>query len=767
MNNYIIFLSTLVLSLPAMSIPFPGGPISATKTTDTALGNNVLVATFVRSESAIRLARLQSPMNGLDLAWTDPHLFTIHLSGKTPGLASSAMKMTPDGPFAATFFDEGSGLRVHWEALMKDGSNYLTQRIKLEATRGPVGVDCIEMASAVVPDAKVTGYTDGSPITNDKLFLGIEHPMAANGVLSPSGWTPVEMAAREFDIPVTGIEGGEVRVTFNYQKGSHRMDVLKVSLLDPAGKILSEDRHPGFTGTASRDNTYRLVPPPGATAGVLRVRIGGLPEQTDSWGSIALVGAKTVPATKVVCALPRQCVLEPGASWPVSFTIGAYPAGQMRRGFLYYLERERAHTYRQYWHYNSWYDLNITRNDHPDPLQRMTEAQCLEVIQAFGAELHGKRGVGLDGFVWDDGWDDWNSLWDFHQGFPNGFRRLKEAADKQGAGQGAWLSPWGGYGQSHDQRVAFGKSKGYETNAQGFALGGPRYYAAFRDTCVRFIRDYNMNYFKFDGIGGGMYATGAPVQIAMDLDRLVGLLGELRRANPEVFINATVGTWASPYWTWFADSVWRQGDDCAFAGEGNGRERWITYRDSLVYSRFARTSPLFPLNSIMCHGPLVGNRGAPGKMPLPAQNIGSFRNEVNMFAACGTGLGELYLTPAFLTPEAWDILAEAIRWSRSRSEILCDTHWVGGDPVREVYGYAAWHPTRGGTLVVRNPTDKPLTFILHPREVFELPEGVSTRFRFTPVLGEKREPFECSSEKPAELSLSPFQVIVMDALPFD
>lgn len=103
---------------------------------------------------------------------------------------------------------------------------------------------------------------------------------------------------------------------------------------------------------------------------------------------------------------------------------------------------------------------------------------------------------------------------------------------------------------------------------------------------------------KFDGIGGGMYATGSPSSIAPDLDGLVRVLAELRQANPEVFIHCTVGTWASPYWVWFADSVWRQGEDCAYVGEGNARERWITYRDERIYTRFAQPCPLYPLNSL-------------------------------------------------------------------------------------------------------------------------------------------------------------------------
>lgn len=467
----------------------------------------------------------------------------------------------------------------------------------------------------------------------------------------------------------------------------------------------------------------------------------------------------------VTCSLPRQSTLEKGMEWTVATGIGAYPAGQMRRAFLYYLERERAHPYRQYWHYNSWYDLNITCNNNPDPMKRMNEAQCLEVIRAFGSELYEKRGVGLDGFVWDDGWDDWNSLWNFHKGFPNGFAKLKEEALKQGSGMGAWLSPWGGYGSSKLMRVKFAEQKGYEIAGGGFSLGGPKYYAAYRDVCLNMIRDYNQNYFKFDGIGGGTMATGASARIAPDLDNLVRLLGELRSANPEIFINCTVGTWASPYWIFFADSIWRQGEDCSFKGKGNPREQWITYKDSMVHDRFASKSPLFPVNSLMYHGVLLGPTAAPGRMAPPAKDPDSLRHEIRMAAGYSSGLGELYITPALMTPESWDDLAECMRWSRSKQAVMVDSHWIGGDPLRnEIYGFAAWHPKHGGVITLRNPDDKLQTISLMLSDAFELPAGAGTAYELrSPWKSDaQKPPIKADAKTPVALSLQPFEVITLE-----
>ena len=166
---------------------------------------------------------------------------------------------------------------------------------------------------------------------------------------------------------------------------------------------------------------------------------------------------------------------------------------QLRRGFLRYVERERAHPYRTFLHYNSWYDLGY--------FSKYDEAGALQVINTFGTELTKKRGVPINSFLFDDGWDDPATLWQFNSGFPDGFTKLRAAAASYNTAPGVWMSPWGGYGKPKRQRVASGRAAGYEIVDNGFALSGPKYYAAFRDTCFKFVRDYGVNQFKFDGTG--------------------------------------------------------------------------------------------------------------------------------------------------------------------------------------------------------------------------------------------------------------------------
>ena len=133
--------------------------------------------------------------------------------------------------------------------------------------------------------------------------------------------------------------------------------------------------------------------------------------------------------------ITRSLPLRSGTSVSYSSVIGVAAPDQMRRDFLAYVERERPRPYEPFLHYNSWYDLGYTN--------RFGEAGALDRIHAFGTELVKKRGVKLDSFLFDDGWDDPNTLWGFDSGFPNGFTRSSEAAAKYGAGVGVWLSPLG------------------------------------------------------------------------------------------------------------------------------------------------------------------------------------------------------------------------------------------------------------------------------------------------------------------------------------
>ena len=452
--------------------------------------------------------------------------------------------------------------------------------------------------------------------------------------------------------------------------------------------------------------------------------------------------------------IERGLPLAKGQSVTYSAVVGATHGNQLRRDFLAYVERERAHPYRTFLHYNSWYDIGY--------FTPYTEAQALDRIRAFGEELTVKRGVKLDSFLFDDGWDDRSGSWNFSKDFPHGFAPLRDAAAKYGAAPGMWLSPWGGYGPPKEERVTNGRAHGYEIIDGGLALSGPKYYQRFHDVTMDLVRKDGINQFKFDGTGNADKVFPGS-RFPSDFDAAIQLIDDLRKAKPDLFINLTTGTQASPFWLRYADSIWRDGEDDWHAGVGTERERWITYRDRETYRNIVEKGPLFPLNSLMLHGIIYAKENK----RLNTDPGHDFPNEVHSYFGSGTQLQELYITPSLLSPADWDILAEAAKWSRANAQVLKDTHWVGGDPGRlEVYGWASWAPTKA-ILTLRNPSDKPQLAVIDLDRQLELPTGAARRFRaHSPWRAEAAQPArELDADRPQTIELAPFQVLTLELTP--
>jgi hypothetical protein len=462
-------------------------------------------------------------------------------------------------------------------------------------------------------------------------------------------------------------------------------------------------------------------------------------------------------AGRVRCALPWKTSLKAGKTFRSTSAVGVAPAGQMRRAFLYYVERERARPYQPFLHYNSWYDLSWADRN-------LNEADCLAAVNLFGRELVEKRGVRLDSFVFDDGWDDPHTLWRFHTGFPRGYVPLRDAAARYGSAVGVWLSPFGGYSPKKEVRLKYGRPQGFEINSHGFAMAGPKYYARFRDACRQMIETSGVNYFKFDGIAASLaYDKLTPDDLA-DVAALLRLCEELREMRPDVYLNLTTGTWPSPYWLWYGDSVWRNGADADFCGEGSMRQKWINYRDVATQQFVVRRGPLYPLNAIMNQGIMYARLGLATGV---GTNLKDLVDEFRMFFGDGTQLQELYMTPSMMTPAMWDALAEAANWSRANADVLVDTHWIGGDAGKsEPYGYASWSP-RKGILCVRNPSKRPRILPLTLAEAFELPPGAPRQYTLkSPWKADATLP-TCTIAAEAEqrIELRPFETRVLEATP--
>jgi hypothetical protein len=328
-----------------------------------------------------------------------------------------------------------------------------------------------------------------------------------------------------------------------------------------------------------------------------------------------------------------------------------------------------------------------------------------------------------------------------------------------------WLSPWGGYAEQKDQRIAFGRAHGYEILNDGFALSGPKYYNLFQQTCLQMIDKYNVNQFKFDGTGNvDRVFPGSAFD--SDFDAAIHLIERLRQQKPSIFINLTTGTTASPFWLFYADSIWRGGEDHDFSGVGTPRQRWITYRDAQTYKNIVLAGPLFPLNSLMLHGLIYAQYAH----DLSTDPHNDFADEVHSYFGTGTQLQEMYITPSLLTTANWDTLAEAARWSRKHAETLKDAHWVGGDPDKlQIYGWAAWSP-REGILTLRNPSKQTQVFTIDVAKDFELLPSDPTTYELRSVWTNAPD-WPASRTEQARagqtltLHLAPFEVLTLSAKP--
>ena len=76
---------------------------------------------------------------------------------------------------------------------------------------------------------------------------------------------------------------------------------------------------------------------------------------------------------------------------------------------------------------------------------------------------------------------------------------------------------------------------------------------------------------------------------------------------------------------------------------------------------------------------MLARRSLAGKLTNDPKDL---IDDIRMAAASGTQLQEFFVTPAMMTPELWDAVAEASPGARN-ADVLVDTHGIGGDPARE------------------------------------------------------------------------------------
>jgi hypothetical protein len=406
------------------------------------------------------------------------------------------------------------------------------------------------------------------------------------------------------------------------------------------------------------------------------------------------------------------------------------PDPYVKNWFAAYLNDIRVAPLRPYTLYNSWYDLRSPEYPRVPPENFMSEQSALKMVDLLRRNMMTKHNITLDAFVLDDGWDVYQSDWVLRQAqWPNGLRPLADELKKTNTSLGIWFGPTGGY-SFRNQRINWMKNHGYELVGDQLCVGGTNYGALLTKRVTDFARNEGVDYFKWDGVQFSCSEPNHshPIDVYSRraiLDRVDAMCRSVREKNPQMFLNITSGTWMSPWWLKFANTIWMQGGDYGYADVPSisKRDASSTYRDFVLYDGLREKDLWFPIANLMTHGIIKGKIHSVGS---PDEPLDKFTDDALLYFARGVSMHELYISPDLLSDGEWQSLSEGLAWARDRFPVLMRTEMVGGNPMKgETYGYVHFVGPRG-IIAARNPVIEASSLKVELTQAYGLDPGVSS-----------------------------------------
>ena len=412
--------------------------------------------------------------------------------------------------------------------------------------------------------------------------------------------------------------------------------------------------------------------------------------------------------------------------------------------------------------YNSWFDNMMLIDDN----------NILESFIEIDRELNKAEVSPLDSYVVDDGWNNYNDteivdagrsgtslnesgFWAFNTKFPQELAPSSELVKKFGSNFGVWVGPRGGY-NFQDRIANIIQAAGNGSKAGGSIDVADRVYVKkFTEMAVKWQKDYDVNYWKWDGFAdGGQYnhfnnaggGDGVPVYSetnhhmvggyhqmyhVTDLwEAWIDLMEAVRQSAEEeniddLWISLTCYVNPSPWYLQWANSVWIQ---CVFdqrdAGFGTTKmNKQITYRDACYYDFLKNHQFQFPLQNLYNHDPIYGKEGT--GMTVNTATDEDFQNYLYMLSTRGTAFWELYYSDSIMTDGKYEITGEFLEWAEANYHMLKNSKMIGGKPditklgdgntseaQAEAYGFSCFDG-KDGIISLRNPSasaDKAITF---------------------------------------------------------
>ncbi len=391
---------------------------------------------------------------------------------------------------------------------------------------------------------------------------------------------------------------------------------------------------------------------------------------------------------------------------------GITPDSYVKDWFFKYVDAIRVAPLRPVTLYNSWYDLRSPEYPKVPKEHWMSEANAMSMAKLLRENMVEKHNIKLDAFVLDDGWDVYESDWALRkEQWPNGLKPLADELKKTNTTLGLWMGPTGGY-SFRMKRINWMKQHGYEVvgtsrdNAM-LCIAGTNYSALLEKRVADFVKNDGVGYFKWDGIQFSCSEPnhGHPIDIYSRravMESVIDKCNVAHENNPNMFLNITSGTWLSPWWVKYANTIWMQGEDYGYSDVPSisQRDAAITYRDFVLYDDFHNLDCWFPIANLMTHGIIKGKLELLGS---PEEPLDKFTDDALLYCARGVSMYELYISPDILSEGEWNTLSASLTWARDRFPILSSTYMIGGDPMkRECYGYVHFKGNRG-IVAARNP----------------------------------------------------------------
>ena len=424
--------------------------------------------------------------------------------------------------------------------------------------------------------------------------------------------------------------------------------------------------------------------------------------------------------------------------------------------------------------YNSWFDN----------MMRINDENIIESFKAVDKNLNETGVRPLESYVVDDGWNNYRhkanqhndgigverngtagkvnteGFWAFNDKFPQGLTPSSSLVKKLGSNFGVWIGPRGGYNYM-DTLADLIAEAGTGSKAGGsIDVADQRYVDNFSDMAVQWMKDYGVNYWKWDGFADNaqydafskgeniagysdshkhMYGGPNGFFHTTDLwEKWIVLFDRVwETASDEqiqdLWVSLTCYVNPSPWFLQWSNSVWIQcvGDRGeVHGGAGNDMmNTMLSYRDACYYEFINTNQYQFPLANVYNHDPIYGKEGT--GITKNSMNGEQFRNYLFMQGTRGTAFWELYYSDELFDDEKYLINADFLKWEESNFEMLRNAKWIGGDPAsnagltsghivnnpgtQEAYGFAGFNAAGNeGIISMRNPAnaERTIEFVL-------------------------------------------------------